>query len=278
MFSIGRRFVSTILVAGIALLPASSFSDVTIVTTDNHYATAMAKKVQAGLKDPSTITYRLDPSNRSSVIIALGIDAIHQPKIESYPAIVSAFINYSDSAQIGDSVMHIIYADPSPARVAEFIDKNFTDARIGFLYTEADVGFAEQISTSLRGRKNELIKLKFNGNVFDGITDLTKSKIDLMLIGRNRDIYQPENIRFVLESLFRKKVPVITTSKQLVKAGAVASIAPSDDEVIAAIHRSVNALLKNEKVQARQFVDEVEIHTNRSMSEFYNWHPESVKK
>ena len=61
---------------------------------------------------------------------------------------------------------------------------------------------------------------------------LNYDSVDVMLITNDSRIFNRKNIRFVLEALYRKKIPTIGFSRSLVDAGAVAAVFSNEDEVI----------------------------------------------
>ena len=58
-------------------------------------------------------------------------------------------------------------------------------------------------------------------------------KIDGFYIPENRNIFNQSNILLVLESLFRKRIPAITSNRSLIRKGSVLTIYASYDDISA---------------------------------------------
>lgn len=247
-------------------------AEVIIVTGDTQYAQTIAKKIQGGIHKDSAISSSITKSSSSDIVIAIGHEAFMAARAKNKSVMVGTFINFADTRDIESSFgpEFTIYSDPSPKRLAHFINENLSNTRIGYLYTKNDKLFVDQ-TKNLIASNNQLVAIPFEQDTFEALKKVIDQKIDIMLVGRNREIYNPNNIRFVLESLFRKKVPVIATSTLLLKAGAAIAIAPPEEVIINETCNLVNGLLRGHKpVNTAFFIDDIEVKTNSSLMELYN--------
>ncbi len=93
-----------------------------------------------------------------------------------------------------------------------------------------------------------------------------------MLITKNSDIYKPKKIRFVIEALFRKRIPTISTSNSLLRAGSAVSITPYEEETINFIANLVNQLHKDSKLTdgLKIKTEKIKVNINESMMKLFN--------
>ncbi len=247
-------------------------SEIVILTSENPHSLEVANKIRLGIATPSVIRHAIQDVGPTDRVVALGNEALEKAKGLKAEIIVGSFINYAglDESTVND--INIIYSDPSPQSIAHFIDLNFKSTKFGFITTKSESVFIDEIKSSLYPpNHNELITVEHNGDTFVALNKLTKMEIDILFIGNSLEIYKANNIRFVLESMFRKRIPVITSSKALVKAGAAASIAPDEDAVIRETYNTINQFVNsNEKVTYKRFIDKTVVDTNKSLIKILN--------
>lgn len=250
----------------------SAYSDVIILTSENPYALEVAKKIQTGIKDPAQIKHTIHDLKKSDIVVALGNEALSQANERKASKIIGSFITYSNNNDSSKSnIKSILYADPAPETLARFFDANFNKARIGIIYSPSDSDYIERIQSSLKAGNNEIVSIVSTGDTFADLNKLIKTKIDILYAGNDERIYKPTNIRFVLESLFRKRIPVISSSKSLVKAGATASVIPDEDLIISETIKRTNKLLSGANdTWPNRFIETTKIYTNKSLIKILN--------
>jgi len=248
---------------------SSAHADVIILTSRSQYALEVANKIQLGIKAPSEIKHSIDHVKDTDIVVALGNEALAEAERKASKKIVASFIGYS--GRNNKNIKTIIYAEPSPETLAHFFDVNFNKARIGILYSPKDREYIERINSSLKTGNNELIPIVSTGDTFVEINKLIRMDIDLLFIRNDDAIYKPGNIRFVLETLFRKRIPVITNTKSLLKAGATAAITPDEELIIRETIEAIN-LLSSGKVNSipYRFIETAKTDTNKSMIKILN--------
>ena len=60
----------------------------------------------------------------------------------------------------------------------------------------------------------------------------------MMLLSNEFSVYTSRNIRYVLEDLYRHRIPAIAMSQSLIKAGATLAIVPDTNALVKAIAKA----------------------------------------
>lgn len=261
------------LVSAALLLSSTALCDVSIVAPRGKYAQDVANQIEIGIKHPVTISDSPTPDKNTKVIVALGKYSFD--KSNSFTALpIVGILSSTDAPPVSNKPNYFIYSDPSPEDIAIFLKKHFPSTRIGYIYTDRETDRVTNIKEHLAGSSTQLLAVKSTGDVFQNLRTLTRKGkgIDAMLVTTNRKIFRPDKIRFVLESLFRKKVPVISTSAFLIEPGATIAIYPSAEalsseasKIATLLHSGAPNLLPSGK-----YIDDLDIKVNSSMSDYFN--------
>lgn len=266
-------FVRALLLAAVVLLSSPVLSDVIIFTPDSDYARNVAVQLKSRIATSSRITHALDVNSDTKLVVALGRDSFLEASEKTEVAVVGSFLSPLDQVKNpSDGPRYRIFSDPSPEQIAEFLASRFPNSVVGYIYTADEAQIVQSVQDALKGSNTRLESLLFSGNTFSDLRGLSRKGINAMLITKNREIYNPERVRFVLEALFRKKMPVVSTSTALVPAGATVSIAPSSEAIINTTSDSVNALLKDppHAPPSAVYVEDTTVEVNQTMSEYFN--------
>ncbi len=257
---------------GLLFAGHSCYSEVIIFTAENKNAIDLAGKIQNELQLSSAIKHSLNNVKPEDFVIALGNQALNHAAENSSAPVVGSFINFAERPTTNlTKVKSIIYSDPSPENISRFIDSNFMHAKIGYIYSDNDVSYLERIRSSLKPKNNTVIAIEHRVDIFVELNNLTRSGVDAILIGNNNEIYKSDNIRLILESLFRKRIPVLSTSKLLVKAGAAVAISPNEGELIKLTVAAISKLSnEHQHLKAEVFASNSEIEKNKSLLEILN--------
>lgn len=276
-----RRLLKGFLACSVIAFSAFVFGDVVIVVPDTDHAKNIAVKLKENI--PKYITVKISTSvdniDSEDLVVPLGNNQYLKLLSSDYN-LLPTFISFYDfaSRKKKEKVKSVLYSDPSPKAIASFLSEHFKTAKIGYIYSSEDEGYMRLIQEHL-DNKNKLVSSKYEGNTFTSIKNLIKKDIDLIFIGRNREVYTRDNIRFVLDSLFRKNIPVLTSSPVYVKAGASVSISPSEDAIITMTALAIERHYKQKDLIFKDiFIDECKIGTNSSMTDFYNLNIEKGPK
>lgn len=266
-------FVRALTLAAVVLLSPPVLSDVIIFTPDSDYARNVAEQLKSRIATSSRITHALDVNSDTDLIVALGRDSFLEASEKTEVPVVGSFLSPLDQVNEPSSKpRYRIFSDPSPEQIAAFLASRFPNSVVGYIYTDDEAQIVQRVQDALKGSNTRLESLLFSGNTFSDLRSLGRRDINAMVITKNRDIYNSERVRFVLEALFRKKMPVISTSTALVPAGATVSIAPSPEAIINTTSKYVNELLNDppHAPPAAAYVEDTTIDVNRTMSAYFN--------
>lgn len=256
------------------LLSLNCYSDITILASDSSRNIGIAKRIQEKITVESSIKNSFSESEeKNSIIITIGSTAFYKVADKSDSQIIASFIPHATNIDHKEDSIFPYYSEPSPNQISSFFSKHFNSAKIGILYDDSDIRFIENLKKAFDNSDNTLIAIKHNKkDVFDSIRALIKKDIDIMLITKNRDIYHPKKIRFVIEALSRKRIPTITTSTSLLRAGSAVSITPDEEQTIIAIANLANQLHKDQKItdDIKGESKNITVNINKSMMKLFN--------
>lgn len=253
----------------LSVICAIARGDVLILSPDTPAAQAIASKIAGKLEAPTIVSDTI--SFNPELIIAVGDSSFIDATTKVDIPVIGTFLTASETTLPDRQSTYAIYSDPTAVDVATQLVSLFPNSKIGYVYTDSDEQFVSDIIAQLDGSGTSLVAIQHTGNTFDGIRTVISSGIDAMLITRNRTIYRPENIRFVLESLFRKGVPVVSTIETLLPAGAVVAITTDEASVINRTTEKAQAVLKGNQPGPTQVirVTHITLKINKSMSNYF---------
>lgn len=232
-------------------------------------------KVNEGLVS-SLLTSLSDSGTKENIALGFG-DQI----VENMPDVEKVFIVGSnlgaDTSGYTTSKNRIIRisSTPGPEAIGKFANENFKNIRIGILTegTDEEKDFVGKLQTSVTVSSISIVPVEVKaGDTISGIKNLVSKNVDVVFIQRSSNIYKNSNLRFVMEYLFRQRVPVITTIPGLLKAGAVVSMNVRDEDVISEIKSHLGKDKKySESDRSRLFyINELDVFINEDASRFYN--------
>jgi hypothetical protein len=113
---------------------------------------------------------------------------------------------------------------PTPKEVVQNLTLNFPGARVGVLHRGDDYfqdlqKATEDSSIKLVGRETH------SEDIFKDLRFLLKTNpIDIFLITADPEIYSSANVRYLIEALYRKRIPTVALTDQLLGSGVIGSI------------------------------------------------------
>lgn len=218
-------------------------ADIAIVAPRTAYALDIAQTIEGRLLCDVDIVHTVDHIESTAVVVTLGYDALMRVKSEATYPVVAAFIAPSAVGPLVHEHASIIpiYYEPTPEDIVRFFDRNFPNSRVGYIYTNDEQHFISQIKSAASNAKVHFIFEPTTKKIDKAIRHIVKKNIDVLFIRENKTLYQNVSKRFVLESLLRKRIPAITTSSLLVKAGALASLEVAAEYVISEVAKQASA-------------------------------------
>jgi len=255
---------SLVLVAGAAfaapVTPATSGYRFQIVTGDDSNLTVRIAEDLYKRLVPTFAAFRTELAQRRRMVyIAIGPDALRQAAARRCDCVVIAAFT---SSQVWRAVvaglpparakaMTAVYAEPAPAdqvRLATLLYRRpvrvaaILGPDTAFLLPE----LAGQAEVLQAGREDDM------GDILARI-GRTERRSEVLLALPDSAIYNPENIRNILLSTYRRKQAVIGFSADMVKVGALASTYSEIEDINAQVAEMAAAFVATGELPAPQF-------------------------
>lgn len=213
-------------------------ADILIVSPENPHALELANKIKdqiTGEKIVVSSNPNLVPS--PELIITVGTSTLKGLRSDLNAPTIAAFVSPHDFEFLDKTIAvptAPVYSTADPNQVVEFLQDNFPGSRIGYVYEDEKDPYLISMELAAHELGVNIVPIELQGNIFKTYRRVFRKKaIDIMLITNSSHIYTVKNIRFVLESLYREKIPAIGLTKQIVKAGAVAAIYADEKDIVA---------------------------------------------
>lgn len=245
-----KKFCISLVLALVCLLSSNLvLPDVLILTPDNEKARAVAEKIKARLRYQKVVI-SADPSAvpNPELVITLGSGLLRAFGEKINAPTIASFVSpseYSTLLKQNTNPSEPVYSVVSPRSLMAFLDETFGPVRVGYIYAgEKDSYITElEILSNISEAKIVPIPLADN-DVFKTLRRLFSSRtVDVMIISNDTRVFNRKNIRFVLEALYREKIPTIGFSNNLVDAGAVAAVFSEEDAMVDQTIASANTYL-----------------------------------
>lgn len=126
-----------------------------------------------------------------------------------------------------------IFVDQPWARQVKLLQAALPDRRrIGLLYSPGFRPDTQQLRKLLAGQGDSLIEETANPSVplFDSLS-IVLSRSDVLLAVPDKDIYNGNNIRNILLSSYRQRVPLVGLSQAYVDAGALCAVFSTPEQL-----------------------------------------------
>lgn len=226
-----------------------AFSDVLILSPDNKKAHIIANKIKSRLQNKNVvISDNPDAVKNAELVITLGSES-HKTNINNIESpTLASFVSPSEYSQPDKS--HTVLSEPiysviSPKSLMEFLDESFGSVRVGYIYSGKKSEYITEMEQISEYSKAKIVTVALvKNNVFKTIRRmLSQRTIDVMVISNDTNIYNRKNIRFVLEALYREKIPTIGLSNKMVDAGAVATVFSEEDALVEQTIAAANTYL-----------------------------------
>ena len=246
----------TVLIAH--LIVAGRAYALSVIVAPNESAITFAKEISSALNDKSIIVESPeDPQlKHASLIITIGDNAYRSIPGTIKAPIIASFISYNSfysSSQEKRSNTYAIYMEPDPkVLMSEIIHVFGEGTKIGYIFDDEDYYYQRLIESN----RNQIVGIPLFDNALKSLSNLyTSQKVDGFYISDNRSIFNRSNILLVLESLYRNRVPAITTNKSLDGRGSVLTLYVSYEEIIKRTTEIADALFSGKPVTVNNFGD-----------------------
>lgn len=228
------------LLACLACTTEHSTADVTIIAPESTKALSIKHELSDRLSQIFSVK-----DHDLHVLVTIGsstyLDSPGKNRRPYFPLFLSPYEHRAVSDQDG---VFPVYSEPAPGPLLDQLVDWFGAARIGYIYRGRDP-FSSDLIEHARRAGIHLVALDLEkDDVFEGIAELASKGIDVMLVSKHPDVYTSRNIRFVFESLYRKRIPAIATSDSLINAGAIATVSSDEQVVIEDVVQFISALVE----------------------------------
>lgn len=247
--------------------PAASAAPAALRVLMADLPTPAARETLAALirRFPSTTTdtdaRRLVARPGAAVHVALGADALkalleagsNSPLLallsssESFHATVAAA-----SAERRRAPLGAVFAEAAPAQQMMLIRLIFRrQVRVGVLLTENTAHIEPLIRSAARSvdLDVDIQRMERGDNPIRALNRLAAANV--LLAVPDRAIFSPENVQSLLEATYRRGLPVVGFSSALVRAGTLASVYSTVDEVVAQASMLIEELANGQQPGAQ---------------------------
>lgn len=234
----------------------SSFAQTLIIAPKNEKALGIAKSIASQIPD-STISDSLPDKTNYSLLITIGNESYQQTTHRQLQPHIAAFVSYNvfkstNSGSHNQSQRYAIYSDPDPHEVGTFIQRSLDTPRIAYIYTEENEPYLQLLKKE--GLNINAVPLQDN-DIFRTLSFLYRTPAsNAFFISENREIYNKGNILLILESLFRNRLPVISTNTAFYGKGSLLTIFVTQDAITARTIDVAKKLQANKSIPIDNFV------------------------
>lgn len=175
------------------------------------------------------------------LIVAIGVKAAEvAAQIDAHPPVLNLLVPKQSFERIAKSNstaevqrFSAIYIDQPYSRQLELIRIMFTDQkRIGVLYGPSSRGSINALSSAARQKKLQIVAREVGAeNELISVLKSLLSEVDVLLALPEPTVFNNFNIQGILLTTYRFGDPVIAFSPSYVRAGALAALYSSPDQV-----------------------------------------------
>ena len=146
------------------------------------------------------------------------------------------------------------------------------DSVMVFATTKANTKITQQLQIASKniGVTYKELQIQQDSNIARTFTNML-SKSDVLLALPNAAIYNSNNAKSILLSTYHKDVPIIAYSKAFVKAGAIAGLYSSVDNIADMTAKTINKIMKTgHQKQKEYYPDDFTIEINSAVANSLN--------
>jgi len=265
-----------LVVFSLSVSPSFAEGDVLILSPDNPKARAIADKIKSKLGHHNVIiTENPNEIKNPQLVITLGSKQLRANATNINAPTLASFVSPSEFAAAnkgGGYQAKPVYSVVSPQSLMQYIKETFGNVRVGYIYTDKDDGYLSEMKIFSHGNGPQVVPVELKKDIFKTLRRMiSRRTVDIMIISNDTRVFNRKNIRFVLEALYREKIPTIGFSKNLVDAGAVAAVFSDEDALVEQTIAAANKYLLtgdfsngmyasiSDVVYKRAFIDEFNI-------------------
>lgn len=216
--------------------------------------------------------------NRHDFIITIGYRAAkkiseYKPKSTVIYSLIPDNEKIRSRLSCANKTCYYIYINQPVTRYTKLFKILFPQDRIMVLATtKANTKIAQQLQIASRnmGVTYKKLQIQQDSNIARTFTN-ELSKGDVLLALPNTAIYNANNAKSILLSTYHKNVPIIAYSKAFVKAGAIAGLYSSIENIADQTAKTANEIMKaGHQKQKEYYPDDFTIEINSTVAKSLN--------
>lgn len=257
-----------------------ALADVLILSPKNPKALAVAAQIKSQIPyQKVVISDDKNAVESPALVITLGSKLLNDHAKDLNAPTLASFVapsQFSRGNFRGDKPVEPVYSVADPIALLEFLEKNFGSSRVGYVYSGEKDEYVDMLERISQVSEISFVSFKMESDdVFKTLRRVVSSrKIDIMLISNDSRIFNRKNIRFVLEALYRKKIPTIGLSKSLIDAGAVAAVYSEEQSLIAQTIARANNFLQTNSFNGEMYASTLGVVFKKEFVEEFDLDPQ----
>ena len=279
-----RQYAILLLSSAIALLTAAAQAEtlsIRLVLSDDsppyqQFSAALIKALAANKADVTVIESQTGNGVNAGLVIAVGMKATELAVIRSDAPVLGVMIpkmGYEallerDSSQKRSSATSAIYLNQPWKRQLDFIQAALPNRRrIGLLYPPDTHKILDSLRKNIaeRGLSVAAQPVRSAETLFDTL-EVVLNESDLLLAIPDSAIYSSSNVRNILLTSYRHKVPLIGVSQAYVNAGALGAIFSTPDQLAGQTASLIVSFARNKQLPEPQYPVSFSIALNQQVA------------
>ena len=216
-------------------------ADVQIFTSDTPTGHSFKSKLETALRNSEEFTTK----TTEQIVVTMGYQAYLEHRSLENIVLVAAFITrdqFNSFPPVSKNA-YVIYSDPPAEKINQAISKYLPNRTVGYFGHSSELLLQDLISDSSRYRPYRYIE----GDLYRSFSNMySKNPPNAFLVTENREIYNRDSILYVLESLYRNRIPVVSTNKALIGKGSLLTIYISNDEILSSLIETIRRYRKKD--------------------------------
>ncbi len=223
--------ILTILLIGVAPL---AHADVEVFTANTPAGQSFKSRLTEALRNSDT-----PPSQTNErIVVTLGYQSYLEHRLQKDIVLIAAFISreqFKNLPPVSKNV-YVIFSDPQAEKLNQAISKYLPNRTVGYLNQTSEILLEDLISDTSRYRPYRYIE----GDLYGSFSNMySSSPPNAFLVTENREIYNRDSILYVLESLYRNRIPVVSTNKALIGKGSLLTVYVSNEEILSSLIETI---------------------------------------
>lgn len=223
--------VLTILGLGVA---PQAHADVEVFTANTPAGQSFKVKLTEALQNPE----HFPTKTTEQIVVTLGYQSYLEHRSQENIVLIAAFISRDQfkSLPAVSKNVYVVFSDPQSEKINQAISKYLPNRTVGYFRHSSELLLEDLISDTNRYRPYRYIE----GDLYRSFSNLySSSPPNAFLVTENREIYNRDSILYVLESLYRNRIPVVSTNKALIGKGSLLTVYVSNEAILSSLIETI---------------------------------------